>query len=59
MPYVVTAVVVAVDESHDLRFEIAGQKSNFPTKMRFLRGLMLALDFALGHRMIGCATKVF
>src|SRR5215510_11514717 len=55
---VVSAVVVVVDESRNLSFEIAGLKVIFQQDA-VLEGLMPALDFALGHRMIRRAAKVF
>src|SRR5215470_16462861 len=55
---VVSAVVVVVDESRNLRFEIAGQEVILQQDAVF-EGLMPALDFALGHRIIGRAAKVF
>ena len=54
----VSAVVVVVDESRNLSFEIARQKVIFQQDAVF-EGLMPALDFALGHRMIRRAAKVF
>src|SRR5215813_3134046 len=55
---VVSAVIVVVDESRNLSFEIAGQEVIFQQDAVF-EGLMPALNFALGHRMIGRAAKVF
>src|SRR5262249_592290 len=55
---VVSTVVVVVDESRNLSFEITGQKVIFQQDA-VLEGLMPALDFALGHRMIGRPAKVF
>jgi hypothetical protein len=55
---VISAVVVVVDESRYLRLEIAGQEAVFQQDAVF-EGLMPALDFTLGHRMIGRAAKVF
>ena len=55
---VVSAVVVVVDESGNLRFEIAGQEVIFQQDA-VLEGLMPALDLALGHWVIGRAAKVF
>jgi hypothetical protein len=43
--FVVSAVVVVVDEGGNLRFEIAGQEVNFQKDAVF-EGLMPALDFA-------------
>ena len=44
---VVSTVVVVVDESRNLRFEVAGQEVIFQQDAVF-EGLMPALDFALG-----------
>ena len=55
---VISAVVVVVDESRNLSFQIAGQKVVFQQDA-VLEGLMPALDFALGHWVIGRAAKVF
>ena len=53
---VVSAVVVVVDESGNLRFEIAGQEVIFQQDA-VLEGLMSALDFVLGHWVIGRAGE--
>ena len=55
---VVTAAVVVVDKGGDLGFEIAREEVVFQQDA-VLEGLMPAFDFALGHRMIGRAAKVF
>src|SRR5262245_10555304 len=55
--FVVSAVVVVVDEGGNLSFKIAGQEVIFQQDAVF-EGLMPGLDFALGHRMIGRAAKV-
>src|SRR5215813_4671702 len=54
--FVVSAVVVVVDESRNLSFQIAGQEIVIQQDA-VLEGLMPAFDFALGHRMIGRAAK--
>ena len=46
---VASAVIVVVDESRNLSFEIAGQEVIFQQDAVF-ESLMPALDFALGHR---------
>jgi hypothetical protein len=51
-------MVVVVDGGGNLHFEIAGQEVIFQQDAVF-EGLMPALDFALGHWMIGRAAKVF
>ena len=56
--FVVSAVVVVVDEGGNLSFEIAGQEVMFQQDAVF-EGLVPALDFALGHRMVGRAAQVF
>ena len=53
--FVVTAVVVVVDERGDLRFEITRQEIVFQQDA-VLEGLVPALDLALGHWMIGRAA---
>ena len=45
--FVVTAVIVVLDEAPDVSFEIAGQVVIFEQDAVF-QGLMPALDFALG-----------
>src|ERR1700739_2401190 len=55
---VISTVVVVFDESRNLSFQIARQKVVFQQDAVF-EGLMPALDFALGHRMIGRSAKVF
>src|SRR5215831_15010802 len=56
--FVLSAVVVVVDERCDLRFEIAWREVIFQQDAVF-EGLMPLLDFALGHWMIGRAARVF
>lgn len=48
----ITAVIVVVDERLDLRLEVAGQAVVFQQNA-VLQGLVSALDFALGLRMVG------
>src|SRR5215470_11821043 len=55
--FVVSVVVVVVDEGGNLSFEIAGQEVIFQQDAVF-EGLVPAFDFALGHRMIGRAAQV-
>jgi hypothetical protein len=55
--FVVSAVVVVVDEGGNLRFEIAGQEVVFQQDA-VLEGLVPAFDFALGHPMVGHAAQV-
>src|ERR1051326_7973567 len=56
--FVVSAVVVVVDEGRDLSFEVAGQEVVFQQDAVF-EGLVPALDIALGHWMIGRPGQMF
>ena len=50
--FVVTSVIIMVDEGLDLGLKIARQEVIFEQDAVF-EGLVPALDLALGHRMIG------
>ncbi len=55
--FMVTPVIVVLDEARDLGFEITGQVIVLEQNA-VLEGLVPALDLALGHRMIGGTTDV-
>ena len=52
---VVAVVVIVIDESADLAFEVTGQVMVFQQDAVF-QGLVPTLDLALGLRVIGCAA---
>jgi len=54
---VVSAVIVVLDEVTDVSFEIAWQVVVFQQDA-VLQGLVSALDFALGLRMVRCSPDV-
>jgi hypothetical protein len=51
-------MVVVFDEGTDLSLKVTGQKVVFK-QYRVLQGLVPALDFALGLRLIGRTADVF
>jgi len=53
----ISAMIVVLDEFADLGFEIPGQEIVFEQDP-VLQGLMPALDFSLGHGVIGRAPNV-
>ncbi len=55
--FVITQMIVVLDERIDLSFEIAGQIVVFQQDP-VLRGLVPSLDLALGLRMVGSATDM-
>ena len=56
--FVVTAVVIVIDEVADLGFEVTGQEVVLEQDP-VLHRLMPTLDLALRHRMIGRSAHVF
>ena len=54
---VVAAVIVMLDEVGDGAFEVTGQVIVFKQDSAFEREVS-ALDFALGHRVVGFAARV-
>ena len=56
--FVITQMIVVLDERIDLGFEVAGQRVVFQQDP-VLQGLVPSLDLALGLRMVGSATDMF
>jgi len=56
--FVVALMIIVVDERFDLSFEVSGEEVVFEQDAVF-KGLVPALDFALGLRMIGRAAHMF